>query len=97
MSSSENCPPHLHIPLLRGCVERMSLHCYGCRVVQRLIEKCAGTSLAYTLNQEVICALPVLCQDQYGNYVVQHVMQVRGGIFEAFCLFSTVSPQTELR
>jgi pumilio RNA-binding family len=52
----------------------MAKHCYGCRVIQRLIEFCASSQISPLLN-EVLHSCMELATDQYGNYVVQHVME----------------------
>jgi len=59
-----------------GHVPRMAMHCYGCRVVQRLIEKLQPlmNDCLQILISEILANLWQLSQDQYGNYVVQHVL-----------------------
>ena len=58
-----------------GHVPRMAMHCYGCRVVQRLIEKLKSMNdCLQILIAEILANLWQLSQDQYGNYVVQHVL-----------------------
>merc|ERR1719424_22581 len=49
------------------------MHCYGCRVIQRLIEHCKEDQMAPIL-EEVLKVVPELSDDQYGNYVIQHVL-----------------------
>jgi len=56
-----------------GHVPRMAMHCYGCRVIQRMIEKLGGDCLQILIS-EILANLWQLSQDQYGNYVVQHVL-----------------------
>jgi pumilio RNA-binding family len=60
---------------IRGKAERLSLHCYGCRVIQRLLERLptSSTQSAF-LTAELLRAVKTLAQDQYGNYVVQHAI-----------------------
>merc|ERR1712007_215685 len=53
---------------------RMAKHCYGCRVIQRLIEYCSSQQIS-TLLQELLVHSMELATDQYGNYVVQHIME----------------------
>jgi len=53
---------------------RMAKHCYGCRVIQRLIEYCSSSQIS-PLLEEVLRCCTELATDQYGNYVVQHVME----------------------
>ncbi|ELP92998.1 pumilio, putative [Entamoeba invadens IP1] len=48
-----------------------SKHAYGCRVVQRLIEKAAFLPIAGKLIENVWD----LSVNQYGNYVIQHLVQ----------------------
>lgn len=60
-------------------VQYWAVHCYGCRVVQRLLEKCDSITKQKMLNDLHSCA-PTLIADQYGNYVAQ-------------CIIATGSPQ----
>ena len=55
-------------------VARLSLHSYGCRVVQRLLVRCEKEDRA-TLLGFVIAAFPELVSDQFGNYVAQHSLE----------------------
>jgi hypothetical protein len=58
-----------------GHVPRMAMHCYGCRVVQRLVEKLKPLKdCLQILISEILANLWQLSQDQYGNYVIQHVL-----------------------
>jgi hypothetical protein len=58
-----------------GHVPRLAIHCYGCRVVQRLIEKLKPLKdCLQILISEILANLWQLSQDQYGNYVIQHVL-----------------------
>ena len=50
-----------------------SCHPYGCRVVQRLLEHCLK-SQKEELLKELLLYIDQLIQDQYGNYVVQHIL-----------------------
>ncbi|CAD6933044.1 unnamed protein product [Tilletia controversa] len=63
------------IPLsFRGQVLPLAAHCYSCRVLQRIFEH--GTeSQKRPLLDELLSASQRLMQDQYGNYVVQWVLQ----------------------
>jgi pumilio RNA-binding family len=56
-----------------GHISVMAVHCYGCRVVQRLLEKLDPED-SRSLVAEILANLWQLAQDQYGNYVVQHVL-----------------------
>jgi len=55
-------------------VTRLSLHSYGCRVIQRLLVKCAEDDRS-TLLGFVISSFPDLVCDQFGNYVAQHSIE----------------------
>lgn len=57
-------------------VEKFSTHPYGCRVIQRILEHCTGVQKSAILDEIRKCS-STLIQDQYGNYVIQHVMKVR--------------------
>ena len=58
-----------------SAAERLSLHCYGCRVLQRLLEKLPPTGVhAKTLSTELVRVGRSLAFDQYGNYVIQHLL-----------------------
>lgn len=60
---------------IQGKVERLSLHCYGCRVIQRLLERLPTASQqSVFVTAEILRSLRTLAQDQYGNYVVQHLL-----------------------
>jgi hypothetical protein len=54
-------------------IPELSCDPYGCRVIQRLLEK-AGTDQRTAILSEVFVILESLVQDQYGNYVVQHIL-----------------------
>lgn len=49
-------------------------HCFGCRVVERLLEHCRKTQV-----QDLVVAIlddaPSLCKQQYGNYVAQEILE----------------------
>ena len=55
-------------------VARLSLHSYGCRVIQRLLVRCAEEDRSAILNL-VISTFPELVSDQFGNYVAQHALE----------------------
>lgn len=76
----ECVPPHLIqfiVDSFSGKVFDLSTHPYGCRVIQRILEHCtdshADTQHMSILNELLEYALG-LVQDQYGNYVIQHVL-----------------------
>ena len=52
----------------------LSTHPYGCRVIQRILEFCIPEQTAPIL-EELHANTEQLLQDQYGNYVVQHVLE----------------------
>ena len=65
--------------------ESLSKHSYGCRVVQRLVEKCIDPQKSRILDSIMKCYLSLL-DDRYGNYVIQRVIaygrpSVRNTIF----------------
>ncbi|KAE9620477.1 putative armadillo-like helical, nucleic acid binding NABP, pumilio, RNA binding protein [Lupinus albus] len=56
-------------------VVTLSTHPYGCRVIQRVLEHCIDPTTQQKVMDEVLGAVSMLAQDQYGNYVVQHVLE----------------------
>ena len=52
----------------------LSCHPYGCRVLQRILEHCIEPQKSDILDALMTCH-KVLLDDQYGNYVIQHVLQ----------------------
>lgn len=65
-----------HGPLffyLLAQVLSLSTHPYGCRVIQRILEHCTPEQTSPVLN-ELHHNTETLIQDQYGNYVIQHVL-----------------------
>lgn len=57
-----------------GKVGDLATHGYGCRVVQRLLEHCRERAEIVPILEEVLKRVHALVSDQYGNYVVQHVV-----------------------
>jgi hypothetical protein len=55
-------------------IPRLSLHSYGCRVIQRLLVRCAPEDRS-TILGFVISSFPELVSDQFGNYVAQHSLE----------------------
>jgi hypothetical protein len=65
----------------------LAMHPYGCRVIQRILENHSegsplsfrsnmkGISPAQKILDELLRCTVSLVQDQYGNYVVQHVLE----------------------
>jgi hypothetical protein len=72
----ERVPPE-HIQFIinsfHGQVYALATHPYGCRVIQRLFEHCSTEQ--HALLEELHKYTANLVQDQYGNYVVQHVLE----------------------
>lgn len=52
----------------------LSCHPYGCRVLQRILEHCDDVKKTAVLDEVKKCHQTLL-DDQYGNYVIQHVLQ----------------------
>ncbi|VFQ80389.1 unnamed protein product [Cuscuta campestris] len=55
-------------------VVTLSTHPYGCRVIQRVLEHCHSLQTQSKVMHEILQSVCMLAQDQYGNYVVQHVL-----------------------
>src|SRR5699024_7478797 len=68
----------------------LATHPYGCRVIQRILEHCSSTQNRDIINdpamhpenvaqlnvlKELLASTEQLVQDQYGNYVVQHILE----------------------
>ncbi|KAI5585410.1 hypothetical protein BDE02_06G143900 [Populus trichocarpa] len=51
------------------------MHPYGCRVIQRVLERCADELQCQFIVDEILESVCILAQDQYGNYVTQHVLE----------------------
>ncbi|KAJ3178001.1 mRNA binding protein puf3 [Irineochytrium annulatum] len=72
------------IDAFHGQVYALATHPYGCRVIQRIFEHCTddqsmamvrGTNGYNALIEELHRYTINLIQDQYGNYVIQHVLE----------------------
>ncbi|CAL8464526.1 g4061 [Coccomyxa elongata] len=59
-------------PTLAPGFVNLSRHPYGCRVVQRILEKCTLDGYKHNLVVEVTENALDLSRDTYGNYVIQH-------------------------
>jgi len=57
-----------------GNITRLSCHPYGCRVLQRILEHCDLPQITLVLD-EISKVKHSLLGDQYGHYVIQHVLQ----------------------
>eukprot|EP00571_Detonula_confervacea_P014742 CAMPEP_0172300530 /NCGR_PEP_ID=MMETSP1058-20130122/2595_1 /TAXON_ID=83371 /ORGANISM="Detonula confervacea, Strain CCMP 353" /LENGTH=532 /DNA_ID=CAMNT_0013010331 /DNA_START=270 /DNA_END=1868 /DNA_ORIENTATION=+ len=56
-------------------IKDLSIHPYGCRVVQRLIEHCSGPQMTNVLDGISLEGLySTLINHEYGNYVIQRVL-----------------------
>ncbi|KAK9123935.1 hypothetical protein Sjap_013537 [Stephania japonica] len=56
-------------------VVTLSMHPYGCRVIQRVLEYCSDPKTQQIMMDEILLSVCKLAKDQYGNYVVQHVLE----------------------
>ena len=54
------------------------MHQYGCRVVQKIFDFC-NEKEKMNLFQEINKNFIDFCQDQFGNYVIQHILDKIGG------------------
>ncbi|KAF6151266.1 hypothetical protein GIB67_002965 [Kingdonia uniflora] len=63
------------ISSLYGQVVALSIHPYGCRVIQRVLEHCDDMNTQRIVIEEILQSISTLAEDQYGNYVVQHILQ----------------------
>ncbi|XP_057514710.1 pumilio homolog 5-like isoform X1 [Actinidia eriantha] len=61
------------ISAFKNHVAMLSTHPYGCRVIQRVLEHCSDD--LQCIVDEILESAYVLAQDQYGNYVTQHVLE----------------------
>ena len=63
--------------ILGGNLRRLASHCFGCRVIQRIISRCRPAQ-TYPLL-EALCGDPTLigalASDSFGNYVLQHAIE----------------------
>jgi Pumilio-family RNA binding repeat len=55
-------------------VSRLAVHCYGCRVVQRILSRCE-IAQTYKILDSIISHVDEMVSDQFGNYVVQHAIE----------------------
>lgn len=63
------------ISAFRSHVATLSTHPYGCRVIQRVLEHCTDELQSQFIVDEILESICSLAQDQYGNYVTQHVLE----------------------
>lgn len=78
------------ISAFRGQVATLSTHPYGCRVIQRVLEHCTDEMQSQFIVDEILESVCALAQDQYGNYVTQHVLE-RGKAHERSQIISKLS------
>ncbi|KAG6668951.1 pumilio homolog 5-like [Carya illinoinensis] len=64
------------ISAFQGQVAKLSTHPYGCRVIQRILEHGSDELQIQCIVNEILDSAYVLAQDQYGNYVTQHVLKM---------------------
>lgn len=80
------------ISAFRGHVASLSMHPYGCRVIQRVLEHCTDDLQSTCIVDEILQSACTLAQDQYGNYVTQHVLE-RGSPPERSQIINKLSGQ----
>jgi mRNA-binding protein PUF3 len=77
LQKAVECVPAEHIQfivdILVGQINIMAMHAYGCRIVQRMLERCEAPYRNIILQELHACG-ESLIPDQYGNYVAQHVI-----------------------
>ncbi|KAJ3703324.1 hypothetical protein LUZ61_007029 [Rhynchospora tenuis] len=66
---------HFIVSTFYDQVVPLSMHPYGCRVIQRVLEHCDDPKTQKIVMDEILQSVCILAQDQYGNYVVQHVLE----------------------
>ncbi|XP_058113538.1 pumilio homolog 5 isoform X2 [Magnolia sinica] len=76
----------------RDEVATLSTHPYGCRVIQRVLEHCTDDQQSQWIVDEILQSACSLAQDQYGNYVTQHVLE-RGKPHERSQIISKLAGQ----
>ncbi|KAK7265235.1 hypothetical protein RJT34_32851 [Clitoria ternatea] len=78
------------ISAFHGQVAILSMHPYGCRVIQRVLEHCSNEDQCQFIVDEILESVSTLAQDQYGNYVTQHVLE-RGKPWERSQIINKLS------
>ncbi|WVF71933.1 hypothetical protein IAT40_006743 [Kwoniella sp. CBS 6097] len=68
-------PPQSVPDAFVGHVKELSMHPYGCRVLQKMFESLEDGMKRPLLEEMHQCTLPLI-EDQFGNYVVQSVIVV---------------------
>ncbi|KAI7730863.1 hypothetical protein M8C21_013477 [Ambrosia artemisiifolia] len=83
---------HFIISTFYDQVVTLSTHPYGCRVIQRVLEHCHDPKTQSIVMDEILKSINMLAQDQYGNYVVQHVLE-HGKPHERNCIIDQLTGQ----
>ncbi|GJZ98593.1 pumilio homolog 1-like protein [Tanacetum coccineum] len=83
---------HFIISVFYDQVVTLSTHPYGCRVIQRVLEHCHDPKTQSIVMDEILKSICMLAQDQYGNYVVQHVLE-HGKPHERTCIIDQLTGQ----
>lgn len=77
MAVSSDCVDGTDIQFIvddfNGHAAALSMHAYGCRVIQRVLEHCSPKQIRPIVH-EIVSKCRELVKDQFGNYVVQHVI-----------------------
>lgn len=73
-----------------GEVEHLSKHPYGCRAVQRLVEYCSIEPQKTKVLDSIAACQKDLLEDQYGNYVVQKLLQ-HGRLSDREAVFQSIT------
>lgn len=83
----ERIPPQNVIFIVQsfiGNVQNLAVHAYGCRVIQRILEYCEDHhEVISPILDEILDNVHILARDQYGNYVIQHVLINGKPIYQA--------------
>uniref|UniRef100_J3M5N0 PUM-HD domain-containing protein n=1 Tax=Oryza brachyantha TaxID=4533 RepID=J3M5N0_ORYBR len=88
----EHVPPqfiHFFLDSMYGHVVQLSIHPYGCRVIQSVLEYFHDPSIQETFLKEIIEDVYCMAKDKYANYVVQYILEhgealVRSAIIKRF-------------
>nr|CAD1822102.1 unnamed protein product [Ananas comosus var. bracteatus] len=73
------CLPHHMIQFIISCfydkVVPMCIDQYGCHVIKKILEYCDDLKTQQILMREILKSVCLLANHQYGNYVVQYVLE----------------------
>ncbi|GLI71552.1 hypothetical protein VaNZ11_016789 [Volvox africanus] len=89
----ECVPTHRIVGLLDHflmCVVALSTHPFGCRIIQRILEHVRDQRRREAVMTDILSSAIQLTQDQYGNYVIQHVLE-RGAPEERSSITSSLA------